>query len=1056
MNTTPTVSIIIPVYNAEQYLEECLDSVVNQTLKNIEIICVDDASTDSSVKILNQYADKDNRIRIIKYTVNKSASQARKDGVLSAKGEYIMFMDADDRLELSACESLVQDMYSYQVDILQFGTFVDALDTVKKSSVSAFARFVAPYTNYLYGRDIFRGCFEERKFRFNLWNKIYRASLCKKAFTYIEDGSFPKAQDLYAFFIISWFAQSYYGIKTKYYHYNYGRGITGGGKTLDLPAIERYCAQDKVSTKCKEFLISQKAWDEFEPLWIRLTKDLINECISAWLNYCDDSVASEGFDILIQHWGITAIQEAVTRNFKSQVDAIEKKSKNAASLHGIPLMNFWDPNEYVASTDAAVPSGFDHVVPVIFATNDNYSIYAGVAIESILKNASPQNYYRIYILYDELSASHITALEGISSKQATVKCVNVARLIRQKEVTLHERAYFTKEMYYRFLIPEIFKLYPYAIYLDCDLVVTTDIADILSFDFEDCLLGAVRNYVTPMTEKRLAKDFKIDPMQYVNSGVLVFNIAQWNHENTVNECFHRLGTIPKEKLVFCDQDILNLVCAGRIYFLDPSWNFCWHMIYGTKEFVQISKPTVEKIGNNYKILHFASNIKPWASPELPLSKVFWEYARISPFYEEILYKNISTALPIVTNNAGPSSNSQQNNHAISGPYSSDAAGMRIRQLERQLAIANQEIINIRKSWTYRIGRFITFVPRKIRGGIRCYKENGFYYTVERCLIHLHLYNFILKRKNSNKTAPSSTVSSEPVQRDYSFYEKLPIKQYPKELSLWYKKVTGNTLNLIHPRTFNEKIQWLKLYDSTPLKTRLADKYLVRAWVKEKIGDEYLIPILGVWDSFDEIDFDKLPNQFVLKANHGSGWNIVVKDKKKLNIKEAKQKFDNWMHKNFAFTWGLELHYMNIPPKIIAEKYMADLDGDIYDYRFFCFNGTPKYVWVDIGSGTSHHKRNIYDVNWNFQNYHVNYPQIVPAPEKPKTFDEMVRCATILCENFAFVRVDFYSVNDHVYFGEMTFTPQGGVGKWEDETQNRHYGDLIKLPPKSPIPERKVW
>ena len=225
---------------------------------------------------------------------------------------------------------------------------------------------------------------------------------------------------------------------------------------------------------------------------------------------------------------------------------------------------------------------------------------------------------------------------------------------------------------------------------------------------------------------------------------------------------------------------------------------------------------------------------------------------------------------------------------------------------------------------------------------------------------------------------------------------------------------------------------------------------------KKIGKKYLIPLLGVWDHFEEINFDALPEQFVLKTNHGSGWNLVVRDKKSIDLKVTKEKFDGWLKRNYAFTYGLELQYMNIPPKIIAEEYIADLDGDILDYRFFCFNGKPVYVWVDIGSGTSHHKRNIYDINWNLQSYKVNYPLIEPEPEKPKTFDEMVACAKKLSKGFAFVRVDFYSVKDHVYFGEMTFTPQSGTGKWEDPKQNRIYGDLIKLPAKSPIPERKVF
>ena len=191
---------------------------------------------------------------------------------------------------------------------------------------------------------------------------------------------------------------------------------------------------------------------------------------------------------------------------------------------------------------------------------------------------------------------------------------------------------------------------------------------------------------------------------------------------------------------------------------------------------------------------------------------------------------------------------------------------------------------------------------------------------------------------------------------------------------------------------------------------------------------------------------------MLKTNHSSGWNAVIRDKSKMNKEELKEKFDKWMSLNFAFRFGFELHYMNIPRKIIAEKYMADLDGDIFDYRCFCFGGQVKYIWVDIGSGTNRHKRSIFDAEWNLQNYHVNYPEISPTPQKPKRLQEMIRFAEKLSQPFAFVRVDFYLIGDQIYFGELTFTPQSGQGKWECEEQNIEYGELIQLPNMKPIPQ----
>ncbi len=281
----------------------------------------------------------------------------------------------------------------------------------------------------------------------------------------------------------------------------------------------------------------------------------------------------------------------------------------------------------------------------------------------------------------------------------------------------------------------------------------------------------------------------------------------------------------------------------------------------------------------------------------------------------------------------------------------------------------------------------------------------------------------------------------------SFARNTNPKDYPEILKKWYKKRTGKNLDLENPKTFNEKIQWLKLYDNSKLKTQLADKYLVREWIKNQIGEEYLIPILGVWDNFDEIDFDKLPQSFVLKANHGSHWNVIVKDKTKFNKNKAKNKFDKWMQRNYAFKAGLELQYQDIKPKIIAEKYMQDSNGELNDYKIICFNGEPKYVWVDCGRYTKERTKNIYDLNWNLQPFTMTHPASKESIPKPENLDTMIALAKKLCHNFAFVRVDFYNIDGKIYFGEMTFTSMSGVDKFSPEKYDLEMGKMLELPNK---------
>jgi hypothetical protein len=269
-------------------------------------------------------------------------------------------------------------------------------------------------------------------------------------------------------------------------------------------------------------------------------------------------------------------------------------------------------------------------------------------------------------------------------------------------------------------------------------------------------------------------------------------------------------------------------------------------------------------------------------------------------------------------------------------------------------------------------------------------------------------------------------------------------KYPVALKDWYFEMTGEVLNLENPKTFNEKIQWLKLYDSTPLKTKLADKYLVREWIKEKIGEEYLIPLLGVWDKFEEIDFDSLPEQFVLKCNHGSGYNIIVKDKSKLNLEDAKRRINKWMTEDYAFKTGFELHYSDIPRKIIAEKYLENAGGDLQDYKFLCFDGEPKYVWVDKDRYTEH-KRNLYDLEWNLLTNKIGKFKNFPSCEEPKNYNKMLEFAKLLSKNFPVVRVDFYEHDNKLYFGEMTFTTSSGTERIEPKEFAFKLGDMIKLP-----------
>ncbi len=273
---------------------------------------------------------------------------------------------------------------------------------------------------------------------------------------------------------------------------------------------------------------------------------------------------------------------------------------------------------------------------------------------------------------------------------------------------------------------------------------------------------------------------------------------------------------------------------------------------------------------------------------------------------------------------------------------------------------------------------------------------------------------------------------------------LPYFLQIKYLEWLYKKKIGRCINWNQPRAYTEKIQWSKLYDNTAIKTTLSDKYLVRKWVSEKIGEQYLIPLLGVWNKYDDIDFNSLPNKFVLKTNHGSGTVVVVKDKANINHKHCRSLFNDWMHTDYSYVFGLELQYTNIARKIIAEQYLDSGENELQDYKFLCFDGKPYYCWVDLDR-FSNHTRNIYNLNWELQPWNqYTYGNSKNNVPKPKNFDKMVQLATILCKGFSHVRVDLYNIDGKIYFGEMTFTNGSGYECIVPDEYDYKLGELWNL------------
>ncbi len=271
---------------------------------------------------------------------------------------------------------------------------------------------------------------------------------------------------------------------------------------------------------------------------------------------------------------------------------------------------------------------------------------------------------------------------------------------------------------------------------------------------------------------------------------------------------------------------------------------------------------------------------------------------------------------------------------------------------------------------------------------------------------------------------------------------LPDKPY---IQLYYFLQFRHFCHLRHPETYNEKLNWLKLHDHRPEYPGMVDKFEAKQYVADRIGEEYIIPTLGVWDTFNEIDFDTLPKQFVLKCTHDSEGIVIVKDKDTLDVDAAGEKLTRALNQNFYYI-GREWAYKSIQPRIIAEQYMEDTKvGELRDYKFFCFDGVPRSLFVATGRTEDATCLDYFDMEFHHLDLRQKYPNATVHIEKPQQFDQMAQLAHILSQGYPHIRVDFYEVDGRVYFGELTLYNFSGFMPFQPDEWDKTWGDWLMLP-----------
>ena len=1005
-----TVSFIIPVYNTEKYLDECLASICGQTYRDIEIICVDDKSTDNSLSILESWAERDSRIKVIAQKENTHQGGARNTGLDIARGKYVWFIDSDDIIDTDSVGFLVKQMEVLSnVDLITFnGDAFRVINGKKQKTTAGVITRKWPKNQKLYlpqNADKIPALIDG-----TCWSFFARRSFVDnyrfRPHIFFEDACFT--------FSALTAPGVFYELEYSPYH----RRIREDSSTNQNTGLSDKCLMDRI---------------------------VALQDISAVIN--DRKLPPDHFGVKwFKSWAKYSIKQYLARGLQDfQTDAKINQLQMEWNLfdRDMPLafLKYFKREPLIVSLTSYPPR-----ISTVHKT-----------IETLLNQTIKPEKLILWLSDEEFPNREADLPEELLAQTTRGLEIRWCNNIRS----------------YKKLIPTL-KAYPNAV------IVTAD-DDVYYHQqwLERLYLAYIKN-PDCIHVHRVTKFYLDDKGDFA---IVKGGQDCWAQPSYLNKLVGVGGVLYPPHCF--PPDVLD---ESKFMELAPtSDDICfWLMaaMFGYKvNRVEepLSKPNYVDGTQDVGLWHINDHGE----------KLFWvHFNSILQAYPQLERRLRSAWRETAIRNTLPVHSEKE-----------------VKVLKNRLHQKEQELKDIRSSVSFKTGQTLTFIPRKLRGGVQCYRDHGADYTLRRTLYHMGLwedeenpdYNKrpLLKRFSdccSEHSAPytawrvlvklhmakdgeepvliqrwetkmpvqkgpaktTAPAQKEPVKRDYAYYSSLPPEKYPEELKLWYKRVMKEELDLDNPKTYNEKIQWLKLYDSTPLKTRLADKYLVRDWVKKKIGGEYLIPLLGVWDSFDEIDFDKLPDQFVLKANHGSGWNIIVKDKSTFDIEEARKKFDLWMHTNFAFRWGLEFHYMNIPPKIIAEKYMENLD-QLIDYKVWCSDGKARFVWVDTDRFTAH-KRTLFSLNWEKlpitmgDHYQIDTRDIA----KPVNLDKMIQFAELMCKDFCQVRVDFYEVDDKLYFGEMTFTSTSGTDRTNPRSFEYEMGSWITLPPKKPIPMRLIY
>ena len=1150
INYEPKVSVIIPVYNVEKYLSKCLDTILNQTLNEIEVICVDDGSTDNSLRILKEYAQRDRRVTVVSRE-NKGVGYSRNEGMKLATGEFVAFMDPDDYYpDASVLEVMYSKAVEHNVKICGGSLIVydenrkveirkqEKNECFTEDEVRSYSDFQYDFgfQRYIYNRKLL----EQNKIIFPHYARFQDPPFMIKAF--VSAGTFY-ALKLYTY-AYRWAHKTLNWTEEKVCHLLKGlrddllmardsyledlfsltlsRIQTKYKQELNLYNTgEIRSLKEEIMSICLQFARNKYADGSEKPkvsviLPIYNAEQYLKECLNSIINQTFKEI-----EIICVNDGSTDNSLDIIKKYAQRDGRIKYINKPNAGYGqtmncGLDLatgeyIGIVEPDDYIETTMYEILYKRAKETNVDFVKGDVYFWYSKTNKRTYSNIITNKNLYN-EVQYD---LSNTGLMVG-----AIANCAGIYRteFLEQHHIRYHESpgaSFQDQGFYYQVMFHAhsgLFLNIPlYHYRQDNQASSVNDLSKVFCiFDeykfVHECLAKVpykerfypllyrkmINSYLWNLSRigTDLAPDFKVKICEH-------FNIAVKNRELTRevvgNEFWKRILPF----LNIEDSHTIPIILSSSKQYAPLLYVTMFSVLMNAKinthyEFYLLiqsgfSLRNTEKISGLEQAfncsIHFVDMKNAFSDLEQPIAHV------ATPTYYKLLAANIlpkgySKCIYLDVDVCVCTDLSDLIDTDIKGYYLAGVvapgyyfneeyhcprlgldsmrnyinAGVLLMNLEeirrdnvtqkfvklsqKNYETVDQDVINVA---CYNKIKLLPLkynvMPERIREYSSELKELFSEEEIEEAKNNPSIIHYVDKVKPWD--------ACEIFMADYwwKYAAKTGLfRDYRKYLKQWYTSVMRKPLNLDKTQTFNEKIQWLKLYDSTLIKTRLADKYLVREWVKEKIGEQYLIPLLGVYDRFEDINFSQLPDQFVIKCNHGCGYNIIVKDKSQLDRAEAKLKVDRWMRENYAFKWGFELYYRDIKPKILIEQCVTNDGQNLYDYKFWCFNGEVKYVqFRDDFPDTL--KMVFYDLNWKRQPFYYNHSTYEEELAKPDNFDEMVQIAKMCCQSFPFVCVDLYRLNDGtIKFGEMTFTCSSGVVCWNNEKYNLMLGKLIKLPP----------